>query len=59
MLTRRDHNSLRVGADRARLAPSVHNTQPWQLRLHVDRLELWLDDSRRLAAMDREAESWS
>jgi hypothetical protein len=52
VLTRRQHNALRVAADRARLAPSVHNTQPWQLRLHPDRLELLLDDSRRLPTMD-------
>jgi hypothetical protein len=54
VLTRREHDALRVAADRARLAPSVHNTQPWRLRLHPDRLELWLDHSRRLPATDPE-----
>jgi len=52
VLTRREHNALRVAVERSRLAPSVHNTQPWQLRLHPDRLELDLDHSRQLLATD-------
>lgn len=48
VLTRRERISLRVAADRARLAPSVHNTQPWRFQLLRDRLEVRLDPSRRL-----------
>jgi len=52
VLTRRQRNGLRVGADRAAQAPSVHNTQPWRFDLHQDRLELWLDRTRQLTAAD-------
>jgi hypothetical protein len=41
-----------MAADRARLAPSVQNSQPWEFRLHPDRLELWLDARRRPPALD-------
>ena len=33
-------------------APSVHNTQPWAWRIGPDGIELYADDSRRLAAAD-------
>jgi len=33
-------------------APSVHNTQPWAWRIGPDSIELYADDSRRLAAAD-------
>jgi nitroreductase len=36
----------------ARLAPSVHNTQPWQLVLAADGLEVRADRSRQLAFLD-------
>ena len=39
VLPRVHSNALRMAADRAVLAPSVHNTQPWSLRLFADRLE--------------------
>ncbi|HEU5268910.1 MAG TPA: hypothetical protein VFU36_03230 [Jatrophihabitans sp.] len=43
---------LRLAIGRAALAPSVHNTQPWRFRLTDDSLELRVDRSRRLAALD-------
>lgn len=36
----------------ARLAPSVHNTQPWAWYAEDDRLELWADRSRGLGVLD-------
>jgi hypothetical protein len=36
----------------ARLAPSVHNTQPWRFRVQGDTLVLSRDPDRRLSAMD-------
>lgn len=36
----------------ALLAPSNHNTQPWRFRLHHDRVALYADRSRSLAAAD-------
>lgn len=44
--------ALRRAAARARLAPSIHNTQPWHLRLDGDCLELWLDAARSLPVVD-------
>ncbi|HTZ43462.1 MAG TPA: hypothetical protein VMB79_06335 [Jatrophihabitans sp.] len=46
------HAVLRDAAERARLAPSVHNTQPWRFGLHGDVLELHADPSRQLAVID-------
>ncbi|MGY1666695.1 Acg family FMN-binding oxidoreductase [Geodermatophilus sp. SYSU D00696] len=43
---------LEAAADAAVLAPSVHNTQPWRIRLHPDRLELSADRSRQLTTLD-------
>jgi hypothetical protein len=43
---------LEEAADFAVLAPSVHNTQPWRVHLHADRLELLADRSRQLRALD-------
>lgn len=51
-LSRRAHNALRIAADRAASAPSVHNTQPWRLDLYQDRLELHVDRTRQLTALD-------
>jgi nitroreductase len=39
-------------ADRARRAPSVHNTQPWSFHLRSGELELHSDPSRALASLD-------
>jgi nitroreductase len=44
--------ALEDAVDRARLAPSVHNTQPWTFVLFPDRLELHADRSRQLAVLD-------
>jgi nitroreductase len=50
-ITRPD-TALRRAAVRATLAPSVHNTQPWQFRLRSDALEIHADRSRRLSVLD-------
>ncbi|GAB2475799.1 Acg family FMN-binding oxidoreductase [Jatrophihabitans fulvus] len=39
-------------ARRALLAPSVHNTQPWRIELHDDRLDLYADTDRSLPVLD-------
>ena len=44
--------ALRVAADAARFAPSIHNTQPWRFVVAADRLEVWADRSRQLTALD-------
>ena len=44
--------ALERAADLAVLAPSVHNTQPWLLELHPDRLAVRADRSRQLTTMD-------
>ncbi len=44
--------ALEVAADHARLAPSVHNTQPWRLVLHAGRLEFHADRDRQLHTLD-------
>jgi len=36
----------------AALAPSVHNTQPWDLRVEGDVIEVWADRRRQLAYLD-------
>ncbi|NYJ08774.1 Acg family FMN-binding oxidoreductase [Petropleomorpha daqingensis] len=46
--------ALEVAADHGRLAPSVHNTQPWVFALFPDRLEVRADRSRQLAVLDPE-----
>ncbi|MGY1700222.1 Acg family FMN-binding oxidoreductase [Geodermatophilus sp. SYSU D00766] len=43
---------LEAAADAAVLAPSVHNTQPWRIRLHPDRLEIHADRTRQLTVLD-------
>lgn len=45
-------DAFRRAAVRATLAPSVHNTQPWQLRLGPDRLALYADRDRQLTVHD-------
>lgn len=44
--------ALRRAAVRATLAPSVHNTQPWRLRLVNGRLEIYADRTRQLDVLD-------
>jgi nitroreductase len=34
------------------LAPSVHNSQPWRFRIHQDRIDVLIDPTRRLPAID-------
>ena len=59
MMTTRlsDHRTtaLRRAAVSATLAHSVHNTQPWRLRLDDDRLGIYADRSRRLHVLDPSA----
>jgi hypothetical protein len=43
---------LRTVAQRARLAPSVHNTQPWHFGTTRDTFTLRVDRSRQLHALD-------
>ena len=52
-----DHRTtaLRRAAVSATLAHSVHNTQPWRLRLDDDRLGIYADRSRRLHVLDPSA----
>jgi nitroreductase len=44
--------ALEDAADHARLAPSIHNTQPWILVLGEDRLTVRADRSRELTSLD-------
>ncbi|SOC49593.1 Nitroreductase family protein [Blastococcus aggregatus] len=44
--------ALEHAADLAVLAPSVHNTQPWSIGMHLDRMEIRVDRSRQLTALD-------
>lgn len=46
------NTALEYAMDQARLAPSVHNTQPWTFVLHPDRLEVRADRTRQLTALD-------
>jgi hypothetical protein len=48
----RRSTALRRAAVRATLAPSVHNTQPWALRLRGERLDLYGDRERQLTILD-------
>jgi nitroreductase len=43
---------LAAAVDLARLAPSVHNTQPWRFRVDDDALMLSRDPGRRLEVLD-------
>jgi nitroreductase len=45
-------HALRRAAVRATLAPSVHNTQPWRLRLGADTIEIRVEEQRRLRVLD-------
>jgi hypothetical protein len=54
-LTARRTTALRRAAVRATLAPSVHNTQPWRMRLSDAGLYLYADRTRRLKVLDPSA----
>jgi nitroreductase len=43
---------LSKAVERASLAPSVHNTQPWRFVIRPDALELHADNDRRLRVLD-------
>jgi nitroreductase len=43
---------FRKAVERASLAPSVHNTQPWHFVIRPDALELHADNDRRLRVLD-------
>jgi len=45
-------SALRAAADRAMLAPSLHNSQPWSFTVHADRLDVLADRSRHLTSID-------
>jgi hypothetical protein len=45
-------HDLEAAVDRAMLAPSLYNSQPWQFVLHPDRLEVRADQGRHLPAID-------
>jgi hypothetical protein len=53
--TQTTHPDLLAVIDLARLAPSVHNTQPWLFHAARDVLTLSRDDTRRLPVLDPEA----
>jgi hypothetical protein len=44
--------ALEDAVDHGRLAPSVHNTQPWTFAVFPDRLELRADRTRQLPVLD-------
>jgi hypothetical protein len=48
----RDRIALRRAAVRATLAPSVHNTQPWRLRIGEGMLAVYADTERALSVLD-------
>ncbi|HVU72206.1 MAG TPA: hypothetical protein VHE83_04535, partial [Mycobacteriales bacterium] len=47
-----DEALLLAAAGHARLAPSVHNTQPWSFHLRNGAMELHSDPARALGALD-------
>jgi hypothetical protein len=52
LLEARMTTQLRRAAVRATYAPSVHNTQPWRLRLADGELSIFADRSRQLKVLD-------
>lgn len=44
--------AIRRVVDLARLAPSLHNSQPWAWRMRAGSLELWADRSRAVPVAD-------
>jgi hypothetical protein len=49
------HPDLAAVVELARLAPSVHNTQPWRFEADGDMLSLFGDETRRLRVLDPDA----
>jgi hypothetical protein len=45
-------DALSAAVDRAILAPSLHNSQPWLFAVHADRLEVRADPTRHLTSID-------
>src|SRR5581483_1336980 len=45
-------HALERAAEAARLAPSIHNTQPWAFHVTSEALEMRLDRSRGLCVAD-------
>lgn len=45
-------DEMRIVADFASLAPSVHNTQPWRFVAREDALDVYADHDRELAYLD-------
>lgn len=52
-----DETVLREAVAMASLAPSIHNTQPWQWTVHPEQAELYADRTRQLAATDPDGRS--
>jgi nitroreductase len=50
--THHARQALRRAASRARMAPSIHNTQPWHMRLEGSALVMELDPDRTLPVVD-------
>jgi nitroreductase len=46
------HSALEAAVAAARLAPSVHNTQPWSFRLHDHGIDVLADFTRQLPVLD-------
>lgn len=44
--------ALHLGATRATLAPSIHNTQPWRFVVRPGRLDVYADQTRRAPVID-------
>src|ERR1700712_6098776 len=45
-------DALGAAVDRAVLAPSLHNSQPWRFTVHADRLDVRADRTRHLTSID-------
>ena len=45
-------DALNAAVDRAMLAPSLHNSQPWRFTVHADRLDVRADRTRHLTSID-------
>ncbi|TFV71014.1 NAD(P)H nitroreductase [Blastococcus sp. CT_GayMR19] len=45
-------DALSAAVDRAMLAPSLHNSQPWRFTVHADGLDVLADRTRHLTSID-------
>jgi nitroreductase len=45
-------DALSAAVDRAMLAPSLHNSQPWRFTVHADGLDVRADRTRHLTSID-------